>query len=92
MASSKTIKKVEKTFKIEADIAKEVFIAGDFNNWNTSSHKLKKDKKGIWSIKIALPKGRYEYKFIVDGVWVTDPNCKKEVKNPFGSFNSVIEV
>lgn len=90
--ASKTLKTVEKTFKLEAKSAKEVYIAGSFNNWNTLSHKLKKDKKGIWSIKISLPKGKHEYKFIVDGEWLTDPNCKKEVKNPFGSFNSLIEV
>lgn len=90
--ASKILKKHEKIFKIEAKSAKEVYIAGDFNNWNTSSHKLKKDKKGIWSIKISLPKGKYEYKFIVDGNWLPDPNCKNAVKNPFGSFNSLIEV
>uniref|UniRef100_A0A7S0ZG90 1,4-alpha-glucan branching enzyme n=1 Tax=Timspurckia oligopyrenoides TaxID=708627 RepID=A0A7S0ZG90_9RHOD len=32
--------------------AKEVFVFGDFNHWNRSSHKLSRDDFGRWSITI----------------------------------------
>ena len=36
--------------------------------------------------------GRYEYKFIVNGVWQIDDNNPNFVSNDMGSLNSVIEV
>tara|TARA_B100000809_G_scaffold130758_1_gene128587 strand:+ start:643 stop:2652 length:2010 start_codon:yes stop_codon:yes gene_type:complete len=33
--------------------AQSLSVIGDFNEWNRSSHKLKKDKYGIWEIFIA---------------------------------------
>ena len=52
--------------------AKKVFLVGDFNQWNMISIPLYKTDKG-WETKIDLPKGRYFYKFIVDGYWTSDP-------------------
>ncbi len=60
-------------FSIYAPYAESVYIAGDFNNWNTSQLPLKKDELGVWKRVIYLPPGRYEYKFIVDGEYVADP-------------------
>jgi hypothetical protein len=50
---------------------------------------MKKAKKGTWETSFALPLGRYEYRFWVDGVWYDDPNATERVENPFGSQNSV---
>lgn len=58
--------------------AKEVVLTGSFNGWNTSE--LKMIKKGDeWRLPYVLAAGNYEYKFIVDGRWITDPN------NPFST-------
>ena len=78
-------------FKIHSPKAKKVSLAGDFNNWDTCALSGKKDTKGNWSIKVALKPGRYEYKFFVDGSWMTDP-ATPVVTNIYGSQNSVIEV
>jgi 1,4-alpha-glucan branching enzyme len=88
---AKTTKKNTKVMKIEftlsAPQATSVFIAGDFNQWNLSSHPLKKDKRGIWKISLALNPGQYEYRFHVDGEWQNDPGCSSFVENPFGTLN-----
>jgi hypothetical protein len=42
--------------------------------------------------RLTLPPGRYEYKFIVDAAWTTDPAGTQEVPNAFGTTNSVVEV
>lgn len=76
-------------FNFLAPEAKEVSIGGSFNQWNPSSHPLKRDKKGMWKISLSLSPGRYEYLFFVDGEWQSDPNCPTRVENPFGTLNCV---
>jgi 1,4-alpha-glucan branching enzyme len=69
--------------------AKEVFLAGDFNQWNPRANPMKKDKKGIWKATLSLEPGRYEYRFVVDGSWENDPSCNCCVANEFGGSNCV---
>ncbi len=79
-------------FKFYAPQAKRVSLAGSFNNWDTNALVAKKDSKGSWIIKVNLKPGRYEYKFVVDGNWINDPNCTMCVGNSVGSQNCVVEV
>ncbi|KAG9444533.1 hypothetical protein H6P81_015873 [Aristolochia fimbriata] len=52
--------------------ATEVLLAGSFDGW-TSQRRMHKSKSGIFSLNLKLYPGRYEIKFIVDGVWRVDP-------------------
>ena len=72
--------------------AESVSIAGDFNDWDPTSHPMKKDKKGVWKISLNLDPGTYQYNFYVDGEWQNDPNCTEYVENPFGTLNCVKRV
>jgi 1,4-alpha-glucan branching enzyme len=72
--------------------AKEVFLAGEFNQWDTRSLPMTKDKNGVWKQMIKLTPGHYEYKIFVDGVWFEDIKGSEVVSNPFGTQNLVIEV
>ncbi len=73
--------------------AEQVYICGDFNDWHpTSLRMIGISDAGLWEKRLALPPGRYEYKFIVDGAWVHDPDARENVPNRFGSLNSVVEV
>jgi type 1 glutamine amidotransferase len=47
---------------------------------------------GKYSITLVLPKGSHEYKFIINGNWVVDPECQNWVRNSLGTLNSVIKV
>ena len=76
-------------FEYSSPEAKEVFLAGNFNQWNTQVNPMKKDKKGIWKATLSLEPGRYEYRFIVDGNWKDDPSCSSSVANEFGGKNCV---
>ena len=49
-----------------------VYLAGSFNNWSTSANKMTKSG-GVFSTTVTLSPGVYEYKFVVDGEWITDP-------------------
>jgi chromosome partitioning protein len=73
--------------------AHSVQIAGDFNNWQPSKTPLKKiGSSGVWQTKIKLPSGKYRYRLVVDGQWQQDPYNEATELNPFGGFNSVVEV
>lgn len=55
--------------------ASEVYLVGEFNDWNTShpDYKMEKNAEGVYEITIELAKGAYEYKFFADGDWKADP-------------------
>jgi len=87
MTGKTKTKKVQ--FEFLAPEAQEVYLAGDFNNWDSSANPMKKDRKGIWKATVSLKPGRYECRFLVDGNWVNDPACSCCVANEFGSQNCV---
>ncbi|VBB42754.1 Isoamylase N-terminal domain protein [uncultured Desulfatiglans sp.] len=80
------------TVFLEAPDAQEVFLIGDFNQWNTASYPMKPDKDGLWSRTLMLEPGTYEYKFIVDGKWQNDPANAQTCENCFGTFNNLLAV
>ena len=71
--------------------AQAVFIAGTFNDWNPTVTPMIALGKGRWAKELSLPPGRYEYRFVVDGEWISD-STTEQVSNPHGGFNSVLVV
>jgi len=72
--------------------ASSVFLLGDFNDWNQEKHKMKKNDDRICRKTLMLPPGTYEYKFLVDGQWKSDPFNGKTIMNCFRTMNNVIHV
>lgn len=79
-------------FSLSADQAAQVALVGDFNNWNQTTHPMKKNKNGAWEKILMLDIGRYEYKFLVDGHWQNDPQNGQVSRNCFGTINNVLMV
>lgn len=52
--------------------ASKVILSGNFNKWKTRELEMKKNNTG-WELPQVLAPGNYQYKFIVDGQWITDP-------------------
>ena len=77
------------TFMWPLGNAKEVCLAGDFNNWKPEPM-TKCDDRFCATVK--LEPGVYQYKFVVDGVWKVDPSAKGNAENEFGTANSVLLV
>ncbi|MBI5144029.1 MAG: AAA family ATPase, partial [Candidatus Omnitrophica bacterium] len=82
----------ETRFAINAPNAKEVYLVGDFNHWkiNDDSRLLRHDD-GRWEKALALPPGKYRYKFVVDGEWLLDSANPEKEQNPFGTFDSIMK-
>jgi 1,4-alpha-glucan branching enzyme len=68
--------------------ANRVFLSGSFNNWSTLKGAMVKTEGG-WMIDIKLEPGAYEYKYIVGGRWVTDPNNLVHIDDESGNVNSI---
>ncbi len=76
-----------------ADDAREVWIAGDFNNWvNSVQEKMENIEKGVWAKVLHLEPGKYQYKFVVDGKWLVDPKNPKIERDLSGNVNSLLEI
>jgi 1,4-alpha-glucan branching enzyme len=80
-AADKAPKKVTVVFEANCPLATTVSVAGSFNNWAVDKDMLKKDKKtGLWTGKVTLDAGDYEYKFVCDGqYWDEGDNKVKHV-------------
>ncbi len=89
-SASGSMLKVE--FSLYAPDANKVYIAGQFNDWDTKSLPMKKSRDGSWRITLKLPRGKCEYKYFVDGAWAQDIACAETVPNAFGTANCMITV
>lgn len=77
------------TFQLNAyPYAQSVQLVGDFNNWNQLTHPMVREN-GRWTGRIDLEPGTYQYKFVVDGIWIPDP-ANANVKYQDG-HNSIYE-
>jgi hypothetical protein len=79
-------------FELLAPTAREVFLAGSFNNWNPGATPMARSGRVRWVKELSLPPGRCEYRFLVDGKWKEDPKAADYMPNSSGGFNSVRQV
>jgi 1,4-alpha-glucan branching enzyme len=87
------VRRVEVEFIFEHPRAEQVYICGDFNDWQPSSLRMIGGQEaGLWEKRLTLEPGRHEYKFFVDGKWAHDPRAGENIPNAFGSLNSVVDV
>lgn len=71
--------------------AREVILTGSFNNWNNHNLVMNKTTNG-WNLAVDLEPGFYQYKFIVDGKYFTDPQNDNLVRHDLLDYVSVIQV
>ena len=79
-------------FEFTHPTAGTVGIAGTFNNWQPAAKPMHPLGDGRWLKETVLPPGTYEYRLVVDGEWMADPQARETVPNPFGGRNSLLKV
>lgn len=79
--------------------AREITLVGSFNDWDPGALRMTKSADGQWSADLQLPPGRYEYKFVVDGIACSDPHlkngglhCKACAPQACGELNRILWV
>jgi chromosome partitioning protein len=80
-------------FAVDAPAAESVFLTGEFTNWSREGIRMERDgDDGLWKVAVELDPGEYEYRYIIDGVWIKDPRNVDSVLNEFGQENSLLIV
>lgn len=82
------------TFSLDAKEANTAVVVGDFNSWDPTEGELSKLKNGTFKATFELPKDNtFEFKYIVDGSYVNDPEADSFRWNEFANAeNSVLEL
>jgi cyclomaltodextrinase / maltogenic alpha-amylase / neopullulanase len=71
----------------------EVSLAGSFNDWNVGATPMTdSDGDGTYSATLLLAPGSYQYKFVVDGTWITPEDADDYADDGFGGQNGVLRV
>lgn len=89
-AARRTTKPI-KFFCVALDAA-QVFLTGDFNDWDPSSHPMKRQPDGTWFLDVPLRHGHHHYQFLVDGKPALDPRAYGTARNHFGEKVSLVAV
>lgn len=78
-------------FELRAEPGSEVFLSSSFNGWEPAARKMSY-QNNRYTARLLPPPGRYEYRFVIDGIWCVDPECPDWGPNEHGSLNSVLVV
>ena len=71
--------------------ADTIYLVGDFNEWNRSSHPFQHGEEGAWTLTLDLEIGRcYQFRYLRDGEWISDSQADGFVGNPHGSDNALV--
>ena len=78
-------------FTFDAPAAKQVYLVGDFNDWDVSKTPMARSGGGsTWTVVVPMAAGRHQYSFVVDGKsWSNDPTAPSAPDDGFGHTNSV---
>jgi 1,4-alpha-glucan branching enzyme len=79
-------------FYCNAPEAKQVSIAGDFNDWDAQSHPMHQQPDGTWFVQVHLAHGHHHYWFVVDGKPMLDPRAQGTARNEVNEKVSLIAV
>ena len=84
------MKKVYTTFRLSAEPGADVAVCGSFNNWKPVP--MREPKPGKFARRFRLDSGEHQYKFVVNGRWIIDPECNEWCLNSHGTMNSICSV
>jgi hypothetical protein len=79
-------------FTVTLPNARTVSLSGEFNNWSATAAPMRKRPDGQWAVTQQLAAGRYKYKLIVDGKWISDPENPTQVDDPDYGKCSVVPI
>ena len=86
--------KCKVTFELPEGIegADDVYLVGDFNDWDERATKMEKKRGNRFTITLDLePEREYQYRYLVNGKeWHNDWEADKYAPNPFSGDNSVV--
>ena len=91
ISADPNIQNITFSYKFNNRSPKNVFISGSFDNWKEKHPLSYNQTMGKWTCTLKLKKGKYLYKYIIDGNWEINPNELSERGND-GITNNIINV
>ncbi len=82
----------ETIFRSHVPGARQVQIAGDFNDWMPHNTPMLALGAGDYECRLRLPRGKYRYRLVIDGRWSHDIHNPRVETNEYGELNSVVDV
>jgi 1,4-alpha-glucan branching enzyme len=83
-------------FELSSNVwAERVNLVGEFNDWDTRSTPMTRERAGAnWRAIVELKTGqRYRFRYLVDGKeWINDWHADDFVENPYGTDDSVVDL
>lgn len=79
-------------FSCFAPEAQQVFIVGDFNDWDPAAHPMKRQPDGAWRIDLPLTHGHHHYLFLIDAKPTLDPRANGVARNEKNEKVSLVSV
>lgn len=71
--------------------AEAVYLVGDFNEWDETTHPMEKLKDGRFKLVVKLEPGQeYQFRYLVDGEWHNEWEADKYIPNNVDGDNSVV--
>lgn len=80
------------TFICRAPEADDVYLIGDFNDWDPWANCMKRQADGAWRLEMLLSHGHHHYLFLVDGTPVLDPQAYGTARNEKDEKVSLVAV
>ena len=80
------------TLRWHAPDAKAVYLAGEMNDWQADTLPLQRQADGDWALTLYLTPGRWAYKLVQDGQWLSDPHNPLRHADGQGGFNSLLQI
>ncbi len=79
-------------FSLYAPEAEQVFLLGDFNDWDEQAHPMIRQPDGAWRLEVPLNHGHHHYIFLVDGKRRLDPRANGVARDHRGEKVSLLAV
>jgi glycosidase len=71
----------------------EFVVMGGFNDWSRTALKLQdQNEDGIYERTVFLKPERHEYKFVINGEEIIDPENSIFISNNIGGWNSILDL
>jgi 1,4-alpha-glucan branching enzyme len=87
---------VRVTFELSSTLwAERVNLVGEFNDWDTTATPMTRNRSDAnWKATVELEAGqRHAFRYLVDGKeWLNDWHADDHVDNPYGSYDSVVDL
>jgi 1,4-alpha-glucan branching enzyme len=87
--------KIRVTFALPSTVpADQISVVGDFSDWDPTLSMDRAQPSGNWELTLDLPTGRrYRFRYLIDGQhWLNDIFADDHLENPYGSYDSVIDL